>query len=187
MTKLYLGTDYSIAKSGVCIMSVTNRRPVIEFIHLITSDAKKEHIERIDETVTEIKYIAQQYGVTDLIREQGFAGQASTAVPVAKAHAIFEYVLMYKFNLDVVHNTSVKAWARKIIGKERDKVIKASDMKNKSKILVKEAVEEYYGSIPEMYTPRGKYIDDIGDAIALLTLWLEQNDLIDELWRFKED
>ena len=187
MNNLYLGTDYSLAKSGVSIIKVEDRKPTIELAYLITSNPDKTMHQRIDETVTEIKYVAEKNDIEDIIREEGFAGQASTAVPIAKAHAIFEYQLMYKFNLDVIHNTSIKAWSRKIIGEDRAKEIKESKAKNKSKLLVKEAVERYYGEVPEMYTPRGKYIDDIGDAIALLTLWLEKKDLIDELNRFDDE
>ena len=187
MNNLYLGTDYSLAKSGVSIIKVEDRKPTIELAYLITSNPDKTMHQRIDETVTEIKYLAEKNDIEDIIREEGFTGTASTAIPIAKAHAIFEYLLMYKFNLDVIHNTSIKAWARRIIGKDRAEELKLEEPKKHSKLLIKEAVEEYYGEIPEMYTPRGRYIDDIGDAIALLTLWLEQKDLIDELNRFDDE
>lgn len=179
MPNLYLGTDYSVAKSGMCVMEVKNRKPVIKLAYLITSDKNKTLHQRIDETVTEIKFLAEQNNITDIVREEGFVGNSTTAIPIAKAHAIFEYQLMHKFNLDIVHNTSIKAFAKKIIGKERAKQLKAEEPKKHSKLVVKEAIEEYYGNIPELYTPRGAYIDDIGDAIALITLWLEKNDLID--------
>lgn len=180
MSNLYLGTDYSVAKSGMCVMEVKNRKPVIKLAYLITSDKNKALHQRIDETVTEIKFLAEQNNITDIVREEGFVGNATTAIPIAKAHAIFEYQLMHKFDLDIVHNTSIKAWSRRIIGKEKAKEISSSGKAGaKSKLLIKAAIEKYYGDIPELYTPRGAYIDDIGDAIALMTLWLEKNDLID--------
>ena len=179
MPNLYLGTDYSVAKSGMCVMEVKNRKPVIKLAYLITSDKSKTLHQRIDETVTEIKFLAEQNNITDIVREEGFVGNATTAIPIAKAHAIFEYQLMHKFNLDIVHNTTIKAWSRKVIGKERATQLKKDEPKKHSKLLIKEAIEEYYGNIPELYTPRGAYIDDIGDAIALMTLWLEKQDLID--------
>lgn len=182
---LYLGVDYSLAKSGVSIISIKDRKPTLELAYLITSNKDKDTHSRIDETVTEIKHVAEKHDITDIIREEGFIGNASTAVPIAKAHAIFEYQLMHKFNLDIVHNTSIKAWSRKILGKDRERQLKKEEPKKHSKLLIKEAVEKYYGSIPELYTPRGAYIDDVGDAIALLTLWLEQQNLIDELHRHK--
>lgn len=184
--KLYLGVDYSVAKSGCAIVSVKNRKPILELAYLIETDKEDSLHERIDKTVTEIKHLAQKNKISDIIREEGFVGRAETAIPIAKAHAIFEYQLMYMFNLDTVYNTTIKAWSRKIIGKKAEKELKESVPKTRfAKELIHEALKKYYGEIPELTTPRGRYIDDIGDAIALITIWLEQNDLIDELHRFE--
>ena len=183
--ELYLGTDLSTAKTGIAILSVENRKPKIELAYLITSNKDKELHIRIDETVTEIKHLAGKYDVMAVVKEQGFVGRVETAVPIAKTHAIFEHVLTDRFVVDNVHNTSIKAYARKIIGKEREKELKKEEPKKHSKLLIKEAVEKYYGEVPELYTPRGAYIDDIGDAILLMTLWLENQDLIDIQHRYE--
>ena len=179
MPKLYLSCDVSMAKTGIAILSVENRKPKIELAYLITSNKDKDLHIRIDETITEIKYLAGKYDVSAIVKEQGFVGRAETAIPIAKTHAIFEHVLTDRFVVDNIHNTSIKAYARKIIGKEREKQLKIEEPKKHSKLLIKEAVEKYYGDVPELYTSRGAYIDDIGDAILLMTLWLEKEDIID--------
>src|SRR5699024_3775924 len=94
---------------------------------------------------------------------------------------VFEHVLSERFRIDNVYASSIKKWARGILGKEAVAQRKIDEPKKHGKLVVGKAVEEYYGeSVRELlYTPRGRYIDDIGDAIALMTLWLEKNDLID--------
>lgn len=179
MSSLYLGGDISFAKSGIAIIQVTKRVPSIELAYLITSNKDRESHIRIDETVTEIKYIASKYDVQAIVKEQSMVARASTATPVIKTHAIFEHVLAERFRIDNVYASSIKKWARGILGKEAVEQLKIDEPKNHGKLLVGKAVEKYYGKVPELYTPRGRYIDDIGDAIALMTLWLEKQDLID--------
>lgn len=177
----YLGVDLSYAKSGVAIISVKSRKPTIELAYLITSNKDRVSHIRIDETVTEIKYMAGKHDVVAIVKEDGVVGQSSTAIPVAKTHAVLEDQLSDRFKIDNVHPSTIKAWARNILGKEAVAQLKIDEPKKHGKLLVGKAVEEYYGeSIRELfYTPRGRYIDDIGDAIALMTLWLEKQDLID--------
>lgn len=189
MPKTYLGVDLSTAKSGVTILSVKDRTPSIDLAYLITSNKDRELHIRIDETVTEIKFIAGKYDVSAIIKEEGLVGASSTAIPVAKTHAVFEHQLSDRFTVDNVHPSTIKAWARRIIGKKAVDQLKIDEPKKHGKLLVGKAVEKYYGdSVLELlYTPRGRYIDDIGDAIALTTLWLEKQNLINELHRFKEE
>ena len=189
MPELFLSCDLSFAKTGLAVISVKDREPTIELAYLITSNKDKLAHIRIDETVTEIKFIAGKYDVSAIIKEEGLVGASSTAIPVAKTHAVFEHQLSDRFTVDNVHPSTIKAWARRIIGKKAVDQLKIDEPKKHGKLLVGKAVEKYYGdSVLELlYTPRGRYIDDIGDAIALTTLWLEKQDLIDELHRFKEE
>ena len=181
MPNLYLGGDVSFAKSGIAIIKVIKRVPTVELAYLITSNKDRESHIRIDDTITEIKHMASKYDVQAIVKEQSMVARASTATPVIKTHAVFEHVLADRFRIDNIHASSIKKWARGILGKEAVVQLKIDEPKNHGKLLVGKAVEEYYGeNVRELlYTPRGRYIDDIGDAIALMTLWLEKQDLID--------
>lgn len=181
MTEKYLGIDLSYAKSGVAILSVKDRIPHIELAYLITSNKDRVSHIRIDETVTELKYIAVKYDVSAIVKEEGVVGASSTAIPVAKTHAVFEHQLTDRFPVDNIHPSTIKAYARHILGKDAVAQLKIDEPKKHGKLLVGKAVEKYYGeSVRELiYTPRGRYIDDIGDAILLMTLWLENKELIE--------
>ena len=78
----YLGTDLSFAKSGVAVISVKDRKPSIKLAYLITSDSKKSATERIDDTVTELKYVAAKVGAQVVAKEESIIRQVSTATPV---------------------------------------------------------------------------------------------------------
>lgn len=174
----YLGVDLSYAKSGVAVISVTNRKPSIKIAYLIESDTKKSATERIDDTVTELKYVASRTGAEVIAKEASIIRQVSTATPVIKTHAVFEHELADRYRIEDVSNSTVKAWARVVTG---------SDGKRKDKKMVAEAVVKYYGDdIKEkIYTPRGRLLDDVADAIALMTLWLEKEGVIET--KFKRE
>src|SRR5699024_5251623 len=174
----YVGADLSFAKTGLAVLSVKDRKPSIKLAYLIVSDTKKSATERIDATVTEIKYVAAKVDAEVLAKEASVVGRASTATNVIKTHGVYEHVLADRFSLEDVHNASIKAWARTVTG---------SDGKRKDKQMVADAVEKYYGeSVREvLYTPRGKLLDDVADAIALMTLWLEKEGVIET--KFKRE
>ena len=174
----YVGIDLSFAKSGLAVISVKDRKPAIKLAYLIVSDTKKSATERIDDTVTEIKYVAAKVGAKVLAKEASIIRQVSTATPVIKTHAVFEHELADKYRIEDVSNSTVKAWARVVTG---------SDGKRKDKQMVADAVEKYYGeSVREvLYTPRGRLLDDVADAIALMTLWLEKEGVIET--KFKRE
>ena len=162
----YIGVDLSFAKTGVAVIEVKDGKPSIKLAYLIKSDASKESHERIDDTVTELKYVAAKVGAEVLVKEASIIRQISSATPVIKTHAVFEHELADKYRLDDVSNSTVKAWAR---------TVTKSDGKRKDKEMVAEAVEKYYNRrIDEIWTARGKLIDDVADAIAIATLWLER-------------
>lgn len=173
----YMGIDLSFAKSGVAVIEVKGGAPSIKMAHLIKSDTRKDPTERIDDTVTEIKYIASKTNPEVVLKEACVVGRASTAVNVIMTHGVYEDTLSDKYRLEDVHNATIKAWARKVTGKK-------STRENK-KTLTAEAVEKYYGKVDAMWTPRGALKDDVADAIALTTLWLEREGIIEE--KFKKE
>src|SRR5699024_11855252 len=89
----YLGGDVSFAKSGIAIIKVTKRVPTVELAYLITSNKDKESHIRIDETITEIKYMASKYDVQAIVKEQSMVSRASKATTVIMPHADFDHVL----------------------------------------------------------------------------------------------
>src|SRR5699024_7781975 len=174
----YLGLDLSYAKTGVAVISVKDRKPKIELAHLITSDKDKESLHRIDDTVTEVKLIASRTSPKVVLREAAIVGRSSSAIPVIKPHGVFESELGDRYRLEAVHVASVKAWSRTGTGAggwRRDKAI------------VGQAVLQYLGEdVRELiYTPRGRLLDGVADAIALTVLWSEKDGVIDT--KFKRE
>lgn len=172
----YLGLDMSFAKTGWAIVEVKDRKTKLVKYGLIETDSKKASHERIDDTVTEIKFISTHSKPKSIVREASIVGRASTATPVIKTHGVFEHELSDRYDLHEIHGSTIKAWARKVLGVDGNRT---------DKKLVAEAVEKYYGKIDGLYTPRGRLLDDIADAIALITAWLEREGAIDE--RFKKE
>lgn len=174
----YVGLDLSLAKTGVAVISVKDRKPTIELAYLITSDKDKESAERIEGTVVECRFLAMKYNAEAVVKEAPIVGRSATAIPVIKTHGAFEAELSRRHGVYDVHGSTVKAWAR---------VVTDSDGKRKDKQMVADAVEKYYGeSVREvLYTPRGRLLDDVADAIALMTLWLEKEAVIDT--KFKRE
>ena len=175
----YVGIDLSYSKSGVAVISVKDSEPTITLAYLITSDKERTPTERIDDTVTEIKYVAAKVGAEACVKEASIIRQVSSATPVIKTHAVFEHELADKYRLDDVSNSTVKAWARTVTG---------SEGKRKDKEMVAEAVLAYYGNDlrEKLYTPRGRLLDDVADAIALMTLWLEKEGIIPTKYKRKK-
>src|SRR5699024_4436512 len=96
----YVGIDLSFAKSGLAVISVKDRNPSIKLAYLIVSDTKKSATERIDATVTEIKYVAAKVDAEVLAKEASVVGRASTATNVIKTHGVYEHVLADRFSLE---------------------------------------------------------------------------------------
>ena len=173
----YLGLDMSFAKTGWAVIEVEKETPHLIKFGMIKTDSKRESYERIDDTVTEIRYIASQSDPKAVIREASIVGRASTATPVIKTHGVFEHEMNDRYDLYEIHGATIKAWARKVLN---------ADGKRNDKQLVADAVEEYYGKIDGLYTPRGRLLDDVADAIALTTAWLEKENIIKEKYKKKK-
>lgn len=171
----YLGLDLSFAKTGWAVIEVKDGKPVIKAAGLIKSDTKKTATHRIDDTVTEVKYIASKVNPKAIVKEASIVRQVSSATPVISTHAVLNHELEGRYVIDNVSNSTVKAWARTVTG---------SDGKRRDKEMVAEAVEKYYGRrIDEIWTKNGKLLDDVADAIALMTLWIEKQGDIPTLYK----
>src|SRR5699024_2567365 len=130
----------------------------------------------LDVAETEVKYDEVKVVAGVLDKVTSIISQVTTATPVIKTHAVFEHEFADKYRIEDVSNSTVKAWARVVTG---------SDGKRKDKQMVADAVEKYYGeSVREtIYTPRGRLLDDVADAIALTTLWLEKEGAIETKYK----
>lgn len=171
MSELYVGFDLSYAKTGWAVIEVIDRIPQVLTAGLIKSNTDKESYERIDDTVTEIKYILSHTTPKTVIKEASIIGKYSSATPIIKTHAVYEHELARMYHLEDIANMTVKKWARRVTGAEG---------KRRDKMLIAEAVEKYFDKRFEvLWTKRGKLIDDTADAIALTIAYLEKNDLID--------
>ena len=172
MSELYLGIDLSLTKTGWAIISVKDRRPSVIDFGLLTTDAKMTDGERLRTIVDGMRYIVEQYPDINesVAREKGIVKFPLPTMQVFKAHGSFEYA-MVDYNVEDVPIATVKAWARRVTD---------SPGRRNDKEMVAEAVTKYYGKEIGLYTPRGKLIDDISDAIAVITVWLIRNGLLEE-------
>src|SRR5699024_11320325 len=103
---------------------VKDGKPSIKLAYLIKSDTSKESHERIDYTITELKYVASKVGAEVVAKESSIIRQVSSATPVIKTHAVFEHELADKYRLVEVSNSKVKVWVRTVIvtdGSYKDK------------------------------------------------------------------
>lgn len=168
----YLGIDLSLTKTGWAVITVQDRKPSVLDFGLLTTDAKSSDGERLRTIVDGMRYITEQYpDLNDNVaREKGIVKFPLPTMQVFKAHGSFEYA-MVDYNVEDVPIATVKAWARRITD---------SPGKRNDKEMVAEAVTKYYGKDIDFYTKRGKLIDDISDAIAVITVWLMKNGLIDK-------
>lgn len=105
----------------------------------------------------------------DVTREAGIVKFPKPTMQVFKAHGAFEYSVS-DYNVIDVPLATVKAWARRIT---------ESPGRRNDKDMVAEAIEIYYGETFDYRTRSGKLVDDISDAIAVGTVYLVKNDIID--------
>ncbi len=173
-----MGIDYSFSKSGVAIVDIDENTGHCELVYccLLISLKYLDFIERTSEHVADIDKLIKEYDPDLVVKEGAIMGRSSTGIPVLKAHGVFEYEC---FNNEVplaeVHNQSIKAWARKQLIEEEGYTKESIKEVDKKKIVAI-AVESYYGNkIEEMYTPRGRLMDDVSDAIAIPIVYYEKN------------
>jgi len=169
---LYLGIDLSLTKTGWAIIEVTDGKPSVVDFGLLKTTADLPDGERLRQIVDGMREIVEQYPDIheSVAREAGIVKFPKPTMQVFKAHGAFEYALV-DYSVEDVPLATVKAWARRITD---------SPGRRNDKEMVAEAVTKYYGREIDFYTPRGKLIDDISDAIAVITVWLINNEIIDE-------
>lgn len=165
----YIITWLFFAKTGWAISKITQPEEKIELVDcgLLISNKDLDVIERITQHINDIMRIYYKYSPDLTVKEGAIMGRSSTGLNVIKAHGALEYL----FNdlilpLDDIHNATVKAFCRKLVN---DKSI------DKKKVVAK-AIEIYYNrDIPEIYTERGRLLDDVSDAIAIGFVYFEKN------------
>lgn len=167
---VYMGLDLSFAKTGYAIVEVIDGVVSILDKGLIKTDPKQTEHERIHYTTTSIEFLAMQYRPEVIVKEGSVVGRTSTAMPVLKTHGAYEQKMCWRYELHDFHNASIKKWARDMLG-----------VKGNDKSIVGQAVVKRFGEVNGLYTARGKYNDDIGDAIACITAWLEREGIVDKL------
>ena len=174
--KIIMSLDYSFANSGVCISKIIDDKIVILYSDVYLSDKDKEAIPRVTGLVEDIFDLYDKYSPDIIVKEAGFIGRSSTAKNVMYAHAILELVAYNKgIEIEEIHNATLKAYCKKyLIDKAfyTKEELKQFDKKQ----IVAEFLKAYFSSdMSEIYTKRGKLLDDKADAICLSVFYFEKN------------
>lgn len=171
---IIISMDYSYSKSGICISKIENNQLKIIHSQLITSNKNLEMIPRILDSIDQINELYKEYNPNVYIREGAFIGRASTAKPVLYSHALLE-LKHYKDNIELIdiHNATLKAFCKKYM--IDNSFYTKEELKHfDKKEVVAEFLKCYFSSdMKEIYTERGRLIDDIADACALSVYYYE--------------
>lgn len=173
--KVIMSLDYGFANSGVCISKIIGDKIVILYSDVYLSDKGKEPIPRVKGLVSDIFSLYNDYKPDILIKEAPFVGRASTAKGVLYAHAILE-LETHNRDIDIIdiHNATLKAYCKKYL---TDKAFYTKEELKQfdKKQIVAEFLKAYFSSdMPEIYTKRGKLLDDKADACALSVYYKEK-------------
>ena len=171
---IIMSIDYSFANSGVCVSKIIDNKICILYSDVILSDKKKDTIPRIKGLVDDIFELYNEYEPDVVVRETPFVGRSATTKSVLYSHAILEFK-MYQKNIEIIdiHNASLKAYCRKYL---LDKCFYTKEELKQfnKKEIVAEFLKAYFSSdMPEIYSKKGKLLDDVSDAIALSVFWFE--------------
>lgn len=125
--------------------------------------------------IDKILELYDEYKPDVIVREEAFIGRSSTAKSVLYAHALLE-MEVYNRNIEIIdiHNATLKAYCRKYL---TDKTFYTKEELKQfdKKQIVAEFLKAYFSSdMPEIYSKRGKLLDDKCDAIALSCYWKEK-------------
>lgn len=173
---IILSLDYSFAKSGYAITKIENGKLELIDCGLLVSDKELVFVERVLDHLNDIDDLVAKYNPDIIVKESAIMGRSSTGLPVIKAHGMLELYNHEYFLLPMeeIHNQSIKAWARKYM-LENDILSKEQIKESDKKMIVANAVESYYSQIIfEMYTRRGRLLDDVSDAIAIGIVYYEK-------------
>lgn len=171
-----LTLDYSYSKTGICVSEIRDGKIYVLLSKLVVSDKNSEPIERIDKHISDIKAIIDKYKPNVICKEEPFVGRAATAKYVLYAHAVLEYILYTESKeIQDIHNATLKAYCRKYLIDKYFYTKEELKQFNKKEIVA-EFLKAYFSSdMKEIYTERGKLLDDVSDAIALSVYYHEHN------------
>ena len=182
---IIMSLDYSYANSGICVAEVNLSSPsqshsetdkiTVLYSDVYLSDKDKEAIPRVTGLVEDIFDLYDKYSPDIIVKEAGFIGRSSTAKNVMYAHAILELVAYNKgIEIEEIHNATLKAYCKKYLTNKAfytKEELKQFDKKQ----IVAEFLKAYFSSdMPEIYSKRGKLLDDKCDAIALSIYYKEK-------------
>ncbi|RPF54767.1 hypothetical protein [Abyssicoccus albus] len=159
-----LGLDLSFAKTGYAVFDIDPEDKSYKLIDygLIQTDSKWSDIERIQWTLSNVSILCVQYRVDKIVKEGAVVGRASTATPVLKTHGAFENFFAKWLPIHDIHNATVKKYARQVV-----------DEKGNGKEIVEKSVVYLFGQLDGLHTKKGRYLDDVGDAILLTLAYSE--------------
>src|SRR5699024_9916130 len=134
----------------------------------ITSNKDLEPNERIFDLITQLNNIYNIYKPDYVIKEGAIMGMSSTGLNVIKTHGDYDYSLTIdEINFSDVYNAINKTCYRYFFF-EYHNISKDDVKKINKKLMVATAIEKYFNkTIPQIWTPKGKLIDDISDSIAM--------------------
>lgn len=164
-----LSLDLSYAKTGWSVVSIKNNSLSIIACGLITSNKDLAPSKRIYKLVEELNAIYNIYKPNFIVKEGAIMGRSSTGLNVIKTHGAYEYNLTTNdIEFTDVHNATIKSWCRSYLLDYHN--FSKEDIKNiNKKLMVATAIEKYFNkTINEIWTPKGKLIDDIADSIAMV-------------------
>ena len=92
------------------------------------------------------------------------------------SHALLELFLYKKETAIIdIHNSTLKAFCRRYLI-DNSFYTKEELKQFDKKQIVAEFLKAYFSSdMPEIYTKRGRLIDDLADSVALTVAWYEKN------------
>ena len=182
---IIMSLDYSFANSGICVAEVDLSSPsqshsesdkiTVLYSNVFLSDKKLDTIPRILGLIDKILEVYDEYKPDVIVREEAFVGRASTAKGVLYAHAILE-LETYQRDIEIldIHNATLKAYCKKYLT-EKAFYTKEELKQFDKKQIVAEFLKAYFSSdMPEIYSKRGKLLDDKCDAIALSIYYKEK-------------
>ena len=173
---IIMSLDYSMAKTGYSVCRIEDKDILVVESGTIHSDKKLDIIPRISNMLDDIWKVYDKYNPDIYIREEAFIGKSSTAKGILYAHAILE-LETYNRNIEIIdiHNATLKAYCRKYLT-EKAFYTKEELKQFDKKQVVAEFLRAYFSSdMPEIYTKRGKLLDDKCDAICLSVFHFEKN------------
>lgn len=162
-----LALDTSLTKSGWVVLSVHERKATVVEYGLIKSNAKLTDGERLRQIHAGIIAILDKHpDIHSVIPiEDGIVRFNTATKQIAKARGVIEFSLV-NYLLEPINIATVKAWARKYTN---------SPSSRKDKLMISEAVSDYFG-LDEIQHNKG---GDVSDSMAVGLVYLKREGVID--------